>query len=79
LNIPDWVGVPLMVIVFDTQEAVTPEGNPDAVPIPDAPVVVWLYNIGTRNWAGDRCTTYRTYDHIIERGICSGIGRGVGI
>ena len=34
------VGVPLMVIVFDAQLAVTPDGKPVAVPIPVAPVVV---------------------------------------
>ena len=34
------VGVPLMVIVFEAQVAVTPDGNPVAVPIPVAPVVV---------------------------------------
>ena len=34
------VGVPLIVIVFDAQLAVTPDGNPVAVPIPVAPVVV---------------------------------------
>ena len=37
---PDAVGVPLIVIVFDAHEAVTPEGNPVAAPIPVAPVVV---------------------------------------
>jgi hypothetical protein len=31
-----------MVIVFNAQAAVTPVGNPVAVPIPVAPVVVWL-------------------------------------
>jgi hypothetical protein len=34
------VGVPLMVMVFDAQLAVTPDGRPVAVPIPVAPVVV---------------------------------------
>ena len=34
------VGVPVIVIVFDAQLAVTPDGNPVAVPIPVAPVVV---------------------------------------
>ena len=29
-------------MVFDDQLAVTPAGNPDAVPIPVAPVVVWV-------------------------------------
>ena len=36
------VGVPLIVIVFAAQEAVTPAGRPVAVPIPVAPVVVWV-------------------------------------
>ena len=31
-----------MVIVFDAQDAVTPAGRPVAVPIPVAPVVVWV-------------------------------------
>ena len=34
------MGVPLIVIVFATQVAVTPDGNPVTVPIPVAPVVV---------------------------------------
>jgi hypothetical protein len=42
LNVPDTVGVPLMVIVFEAQVAVTPVGKPVAVPIPVAPVVVWV-------------------------------------
>ena len=37
---PAAVGVPLIVIVLDAQEAVTPAGRPVAVPIPVAPVVV---------------------------------------
>ena len=37
--VPGEVGVPEIVIVLDAQEAVTPEGNPVAVPIPVAPVV----------------------------------------
>ena len=36
---PSAVGVPLIVIVFDAHDAVTPEGRPLAVPIPVAPVV----------------------------------------
>ena len=40
MNVPDAVGVPLMVIVFDAQVALTPAGNPVAVPIPVAPVVI---------------------------------------
>ena len=42
MNVPLAVGVPEIVIVFDDQEAVTPDGNPVAVPIPVAPVVVWV-------------------------------------
>ncbi len=42
MNVPEAVGVPLMVIVFDAQDAVTPAGRPVAVPIPVAPVVVWV-------------------------------------
>ena len=37
---PAAVGVPLIVIVLDAQEAVTPAGSPEAVPMPVAPVVV---------------------------------------
>ena len=40
VNVPDAVGVPLIVITFDAHAAVTPAGNPVAVPIPVAPVVV---------------------------------------
>ena len=39
MNVPLAVAVPLMVIVFDAHTAVTPAGNPVAVPIPVAPVV----------------------------------------
>lgn len=39
---PDAVGVPLMVIVFDAHTAVTPAGKPLAVPIPVAPVVAMV-------------------------------------
>jgi hypothetical protein len=38
--VPAAVAVPLIVIVLDAQEAVTPAGSPVAVPIPVAPVVV---------------------------------------
>ena len=31
-----------MVIMFEAHAAVTPDGNPEAVPIPVAPVVVWV-------------------------------------
>ena len=40
MNVPDAVGVPLIVIVLVAQAAVTPVGRPVAVPIPVAPVVV---------------------------------------
>jgi hypothetical protein len=40
LKVPEVAGVPLMVMVFEDQLAVTPVGNPAAVPIPVAPVVV---------------------------------------
>ena len=42
MNVPDSVGVPLMVIVLDPQAALTPAGSPVAVPIPVAFVVVWV-------------------------------------
>ena len=31
-----------MVMVLDDQDAVTPAGSPSGVPIPVAPVVVWV-------------------------------------
>ena len=31
-----------MVIIFDAQDAETPEGKPVGVPMPVAPVVVWV-------------------------------------
>jgi hypothetical protein len=40
LKVPDAAGVPLIVITLLAQTAVTPAGNPVAVPIPVAPVVV---------------------------------------
>ena len=40
MNVPEAVGVPLIVIVFDAHVAVTPAGRPVAVPMPVAPVVV---------------------------------------
>jgi len=40
LTVPDAVGVPLIVMVFDAHDAVTPAGNPVGVPMPVAPVVV---------------------------------------
>ena len=45
VNVPDAVGVPLMVMVFDAHVAVTPVGNPVAVPIPVAPVVVCVISM----------------------------------
>ena len=39
---PATVGVPIIVIVPADQDAVTPEGNPVAVPIPVAIVVVCI-------------------------------------
>ena len=38
-------GVPLIVIVFAAQTAVTPVGKPVAVPIPVAPVVVCVISV----------------------------------
>ena len=40
MNVPAAVGVPEIVIVLAAHAAVTPAGNPVAVPIPVAPVVV---------------------------------------
>ena len=40
MNVPETVGVPLIVMVLVAQATVTPVGNPVAVPIPVAPVVV---------------------------------------
>ena len=40
MNIPEAVGVPLIVMVLDPKAAETPAGSPVAVPIPVAPVVV---------------------------------------
>ena len=39
MKVPDAVGVPLIVITSADQDAVTPAGNPVAVPMPVAPVV----------------------------------------
>ena len=47
MNVPEADGVPLMVIVPADQAAVTPEGRPVAVPIPVAPVVVWVMLVST--------------------------------
>ena len=40
MKVPEAVGVPLIVTVFEAQAAVTPSGRPVAVPIPVAPEVV---------------------------------------
>jgi hypothetical protein len=45
VNVPDSVGVPLMVIVLDAQTAVVPIGKPVAVPIPVARVVEWVIGV----------------------------------
>ena len=42
MNVPDAVGVPLIVMVLDAHTAVTPAGKPVAVPMPVANVVVWV-------------------------------------
>ena len=42
MKVPDAVGVPLIVIAFEPQVAITPAGKPIAMPIPVAPVVLWL-------------------------------------
>ena len=42
MKVPEAVGVPLIVTVFEAQDAVTPAGRPVAVPIPVAPVVIYV-------------------------------------
>ena len=42
MNVPDAEGVPDIVISSDDQEALTPDGNPVAEPIPVATVVAWV-------------------------------------
>ena len=42
---PDADGVPDIVISSDDQEALTPDGNPVAEPIPVAPVVAWVISV----------------------------------
>ena len=39
VNVPEAVGVPLMVIVLDAKAGETPAGSPVAAPMPVAPVV----------------------------------------
>ena len=59
MNVPEAVGVPLIVIVLDAQAAVTPAGRPVAVPMPVAPVVVcmiavravWMHSVGVEEAA----------------------------
>jgi hypothetical protein len=45
VKLPEAVGVPLIVITLADQEADTPDGNPVAVPIPVAPVVVMVIGV----------------------------------
>ncbi len=40
MNVPEAVGVPLIVITFEAHAAETPAGRPVATPIPLAPLVV---------------------------------------
>ena len=42
MNVPEAVGVPLIVMVFAAHDAVTPAGRFVGAPIPVAPVVVWV-------------------------------------
>lgn len=45
MNVPEADGVPLIEIVLEFQAAVTPAGNPVGVPMPVAPVVVWVMGV----------------------------------
>jgi hypothetical protein len=45
VKLPVAVGVPLIVITLLDHEAVTPSGNPVAVPIPVAPVVLRVIGV----------------------------------
>ena len=45
VKLPAELGVPLIVIVLAVQEADTPAGNPVAVPIPVAPLVLWVIGV----------------------------------
>jgi len=45
VNVPDAVGVPLMVMVLANHDADTPEGKPVAAPMPVAPVVVCVISV----------------------------------
>ena len=42
---PEADGVPVMIITFSDQEALTPDGSPVAEPIPFAPVVEWVISV----------------------------------
>ena len=45
MKVPAFVGVPLILIVFDAKVAVTPDGKPVAPPIPVAPDVVCIISV----------------------------------
>jgi hypothetical protein len=45
VKLPVELGVPLIVITFEDHEAVTPVGNPVAIPIPVAPVVLRVIGV----------------------------------
>ena len=47
MKVPDADGVPLIVITLLAQTAVTPAGNPVAVPMPVAPVVAIVIFVKT--------------------------------
>ena len=47
MNVPEAVGIPLIVMVLLAQAAVTPVGSPVAVPMPVAQVVVWVIFVKT--------------------------------
>ena len=40
MNVPDALGMPLMVMVLSAQAAVTPDGKPEGVPMPVATEVL---------------------------------------
>jgi hypothetical protein len=83
LNVPDVVGVPLIVIVFDAHAAVTPAGNPVAVLIPVAPVVcviavnaVLIHNVGAELavcsvvWCYCNCSLLHLQSHNLQSMEC---------
>ena len=47
MKVPDAVGVPLIVIVLEAHDAVTPAGKPVATPMPVAPLVVCVMFVNT--------------------------------